>query len=133
MQVFVSHYTEILQQKMNFFLAAQTPSTKRLNLLEYFSLFWTICFGTRAEESLTKFYLKGVFSWNFKITDLMISWQSGWNFLVFSGNIFNSLKAVWGPAPVSILLKSCKLFLSINQSFFSILLVPPQAAIEYFL
>ena len=61
------HYNEILlcqQQNMNFFW-----TQKAMNLLEYFSLFLTICFGTRADESLTKLYLKGVFSTNFKITE----------------------------------------------------------------
>ena len=124
MQVFISHYTEILlcqQQKMNSILEAESPSTKSLNLSEYFSLFQTICFSTRADESLTKLCLKGLFSTSFKITNWMISQQSALNFLVFSGNKFNSFKVVCTPAPLSILLKFCKLSLSVNQSFFSIL------------
>ena len=136
MQLFVSHYTEILlcqQQKTKCFLEAQNPSTKSLNPLEYFSKFWTICFCTRADESLTKLYLEGVFSTNFKLTDWMISQQSALNFLVFSGNKYNSFKAVCAPPPTSILLKSYKFSLSINQSFLSILLVPPEAAMESFL
>ena len=112
--------------KDEIFLEAKNPSTKSLNLLECFSQFWTICFGTRADESLTKLYLEGVFSTNFKITDWMISQQSALKFLVFSGNKYNSFKAVRAPAPMSILLKSYKLSLSINQSFFSILLVLPE-------
>ena len=80
-------------------------------------LFSTICFGTRADESLTKLYLKGVFSTNFKITDLMTSPQSALNFLVFSGNKFNSFKAVCAPTPISILIKSCNcLYQSTNLS-----------------
>ena len=112
--------------KDEIFLEAKNPSTKSLNLLECFSQFWTICFGTRADESLTKLYLEGVLSTNFKITDWMISQQSALKFLVFSGNKYNSFKAVRAPAPMSILLKSYKLSLSINQSFFSILLALPE-------
>ena len=72
--------------KDEIFLEAKKPSTKSLNLLECFSQFWTICFGTGADESLTKLYLEGVLSTNFKITDWMISQQSALNFLVFSEN-----------------------------------------------
>ena len=62
----------------------------------------------------------------------MISRQSALNFLVSSGDKFNSFKAVSVPSPISILLKSWKLALSISQSFFSILRVPPEVAIESF-
>ena len=53
----------------------------------------------------------------------MKSRQSVLNFLVFSGEKLNSFKSICAPAPISSLRKSCKLPLSINQSFFSILLV----------